>query len=59
MVTDDIALLSTRVKDLQEMLSSLQKYSLKWHFEFNPSKTTVITFGETTQMRNKMKNTRG
>ena len=58
MVADDIALLSTRVQGLQEMLSSLEKYSEKWRFKFNPTKTRVVTFGETTQMWNRMKNTR-
>ena len=58
MVADDIALLSTRVQSLQQMLSSLERYSEKWRFEFNPTKTRVITFGESTQMWNKIKNTR-
>ena len=59
MVADDIAHLSARVQGLQQMLSSLEKYSEKWRFEeFNPTKTRVITFGESSQMWNKMKSTR-
>ena len=58
LVADDIAILSTRVKGLQIMLNCLENYSFKWHFEFNPSKTTVITFGETTQIRNRLTNSR-
>ena len=58
LVADDIAILSTRVKGLQIMLNFLENYSFKWHFEFNPSKTTVITFGETTQIRNRLTNSR-
>lgn len=57
-VADDITLLSTRVKGLQEMLYSLEKYSSKWRFEFNPGKTTVVTFGESTQKYNKEKYSR-
>lgn len=58
MVADDITLLSTRVQGLQEMLYAVERYSLKWRFEFNPAKTTVVTFGESTQTHNKIKRSR-
>ena len=30
--------------------ADMEMYSYQWRFEFNPSKTTIVTFGETTQM---------
>lgn len=55
MVADDVTLTSTRVKGLQKMLNTLESYSRKWRFDFSPTKTVVITFGESTQMFNKLK----
>ncbi len=40
------------------MLNAIEDYSNKWRFQFNPEKTTVVTFGETTQMNNRRKETR-
>lgn len=54
-VADDVTLLSTRVKGLQKMLTILESYSLRWRFKFSPTKTVVVTFGESTQMFNKLK----
>lgn len=58
MVADDITLLSKSVKGLTLMLNELELYSSKWRFEFNPSKTVEVTFGETTQVHNKRKQLR-
>ena len=58
MVADDIMLLSMSVKGITEMLCILESYSSKWRFEFNPSKTIEVTFGETTQTHNNRKQTR-
>ena len=58
MVADDITLLSTRAKGLQKMLNLLEVYSLKWRFDFSPSKTAIVIFGESTQMLNRLKNSR-
>ena len=50
LVADDITLLSLRVGGLQNMINTIENYSYKWRFQFNPGKTVVVTFGETTQM---------
>jgi hypothetical protein len=50
LVADDVTLLSLRIKGLQSLLAKMEMYSYQWRFEFNPSKTTIVTFGETTQM---------
>ena len=51
-VADDITLTSVKVSGLQKLIDAVENYSLKWRFEFNPVKTTVITFGESTQVNN-------
>ncbi len=58
LVSDDVTLLSLHVEGLQCMLNAIEDYSDKWRFQFNPDKTTVVTFGETTQMNNCRKRTR-
>lgn len=58
MVADDIALLSTRVTGLQSMLDSVNDYSKKWRFEFNPGNTVEVTFGESTRSNSLLKNGR-
>ncbi|CAB4026394.1 Hypothetical predicted protein [Paramuricea clavata] len=57
-VADDITILSTRVKRLQEKLDTLESYSCRWRFDFNTSKTIAVTFGETTRTFNKNNVTR-
>ena len=58
LVADDITLMSLNVKGLQNMLNTIEAYSKKWRFQFNSSKTTVVTFGESTQMHSLRKPTR-
>ena len=51
-IADDLTLISTKVNGLQKLIDAAEKYSRKWRFEFNPGKTTAITFGESTQVNN-------
>ena len=53
-VADNITILSTRVKGLQEQHDTLESYSCRWRFGFNTSKTTAVTFGETTRTFNRI-----
>ena len=50
LVADDVTLISLRIKGLQSLLAKMEMYSYQWRFECNPSKTTIVTFGEATQM---------
>jgi hypothetical protein len=50
LVADDVTLISLRIKGLQSLLAKMEMYSYQWRFEFNPSKTTIVNSGETTQM---------
>ena len=45
--TDDISLLTTQQSFLAVLMHICYCYSLKWRYEFNNSKTGVVTFGET------------
>ena len=58
-IADDITLISPRVKGLQKMITAMEKYSNKWRFLFNISKTTIVTFGESSVVNscNKKKRT--
>ena len=58
MVADGITLLSTRAKGLQKMLNILEVYSLKWRFDFSPSRTAIVIFCESTQTLNRLKHSR-
>lgn len=58
LVADDVTVLSLHVQGLQCMINAIDDYSNKWRFQFNPEKTTVVTFGETTQMNNRRKESR-
>ena len=58
LVADDLTLLSVRVDGLQTMINTITDYSNKWRFKFNPGKTVVVTFGETTQKNNVCNKTR-
>ena len=51
-VADDITLTSVKVSGLQKLIDAVENYSRKWRLEFNPVKTTAITFGESTQVNN-------
>ena len=50
LVADDVALLSLRVEGLQSLISLMESYSKKWRFDFNISKTSIITFGESSRL---------
>lgn len=52
LIADDITLLSLRVSGLQSLLNKVEEYSTKWRFSFNPSKSKIVTFGESTQQFN-------
>ena len=54
LVADDVTVFSLQVQSLQGMINAIDDYSNK----FNPEKTTVVTFGETTQMNNCRKESR-
>lgn len=58
-VADDVALILPWVSGLQSMVLSMERYSKKWRFTFNVSKTTTNTFGESTaaNIKNKEKRT--
>ena len=58
LVADDVTVLSLQVQGLQCMINAIDDYSNKWRFQFNPKKTTVVTFGETTQMNDRKKESR-
>ena len=58
LVGDDVTVLLLQVQGLQCMINAMDDYSNKWRFQFNPEKTTVVTFGETTQMNNHRKESR-
>jgi hypothetical protein len=45
---DDIVLLSSTHEGLQELLNSTYAWSTDWGITFNPSKCSVLIFGETT-----------
>ena len=50
LVTDDVALLSLCVEGLQSLILLMESYSKKWTFDFNISKTNIITFGESSTL---------
>jgi hypothetical protein len=39
-----------RVQGLQMMIDCVKEYGNKWRFEFNPEKSVVVTFWESTQI---------
>ena len=43
---DDITLLALHPSFLQTFMSICYKYGLKWRYEFNHSKSGIVTFGE-------------
>ena len=47
---DDISLLTTQQSFLTVLMHLSYCYSLKWTYEFNNSKSGVVTFGETKAM---------
>ena len=57
LVADDKTLLSLKVRDLQD-ISTVECYDNKWRFEFNPTKTTMFTLGESMQMHSLHKTSR-
>ena len=44
---DDISLVVLQPSFLQTLIKICFQYSLKWRYEFNNSKSRVVTFGET------------
>ena len=57
-VADDLALISPRVNGVQRIINKMEEYSNKWRYIFNPSKTFIVTFDETTQAFQKNKEMR-
>ena len=45
-VADDMVLISFSKKGLQHLMDMCYRYSLRWRFEYNPSKCSVIVFNE-------------
>jgi hypothetical protein len=43
---DDLNLLSTTIKQAQELLDICSEYGVKWKLKFNPNKSKVIEFGK-------------
>ena len=58
LVADDITLLCSGVSGLHSMLRSVEVYSKRWRFGFNPSKAVEVTFGESVRTYNSLKNNR-
>ena len=42
-LADDVALISTSPEDLQAMLNTTHKYTTKWRYKINPSKSAIIS----------------
>ena len=55
---DDVALLALSPRELQIMINIVYKYSLKWRFQLDVSKTKIMVFGESKSAFNKRKCTR-
>ena len=45
-VADDMVLISFSKKGLQHLMDMCYRYSLRWRFEYNPSKCSVFVFNE-------------
>ena len=43
---DDITLLALHLSFLNTFMSICYKYGIKWRYEFNHSKSGIVTFGE-------------
>ena len=43
---DDISLITLHASFLQSLMTKCFRYSLQWRYEFNHTKTGVVTFGE-------------
>ena len=52
---DDITLMASCKTDLQSLFDIAHRYSVKWHFEFNPTKCVAMVFGRDLQNRMDMK----
>jgi hypothetical protein len=45
---DDVAAVTLHKPLLQRQLHKIYRYSIKWRFDFNPSKSVILIFGEDT-----------
>ena len=43
---DDITIMASCKVDLQYLIDIAHKYSIKWHFSFNPTKCVVLIYGK-------------
>ena len=50
---DDISLLALYPSFLETFMNICHKYAIKWRFEFNHTKSGVVTFGETKPSQSK------
>lgn len=49
MFADDLTMLSRLKSGLDKVLKTAWEYSQKWRFNFNVTKTVILTFGESQQ----------
>ena len=50
---DDISLLALYSSFLETFMSICHKYCITWRYEFNHTKSGVVTFGETKRLHSK------
>ena len=43
---DDISLITLNASFLQSLMTKCLRYSLQWRYEFNHTKSRIVTFGE-------------
>ena len=58
MFADGLTMLSRMKSGLDKMLKCAWKYSIKWRFTLNSTKTVILTFGETMWERSVNQSTR-
>ena len=46
-VADDISLLTLHLSFLKTFMNICNRYGIKWRYDFNHSKSGIVTFGET------------
>ena len=51
MYADDLALIAESPDELQAMLNIVSSYALRWRYQLNPEKSTIMVFGESNRTR--------
>ena len=52
MYADNLALIAESPDELQAMLNIVSSYALRWRYQLNPEKSTIMVFGELNRTRN-------